>query len=163
MKTLIDYQYFNGIFVVNFIDNLGTKTTTSFNGDDIFNGSAINNTADLDALIQSKINSLPDKKATVKYVNLLNETFSIAGQFYPLKTQKIEDLTAPQIAAVNALKVFILSYTGNPLLSLQGELGAHSVTINGVFYGGQSYVDLVAASNGTIVNAILLTIEIFNS
>jgi hypothetical protein len=113
--------------------------------------------------IQSKLNNLPKTKANVEDINFLDDTFSISGDFYPLKTQKVDSLTSSQIAIVDSLKAFVLSYTGQPLISLKGRLGTHSVTINGTLYDGQAYIDLVAASNGAIVNAILLTIEIFNS
>ncbi len=159
MKTItnISISENDNKVVVNFINDIGQATFLPYTKEDFTTLLAFNNE------VQAKLDALPKTKATVRYVNLLNETFSISGEFYPLKTQKIVDLTVPQIAVVDALKAFILSYTGVALTSLEGELGTHSVSINGVFYSGQAYLDMVTASNGAIVNAIMLTIQIFNS
>ncbi len=159
MKTItnISISENDNKVVVNFINDIGQATFLPYTKEDFATILAFNNE------VQAKLDALPKTKATVQYVNLINETFSIAGDFYPLKTQVIVDLPPPQIAVVDAFKDFILSYTGAPLKSAEGKIGTHSVTINGIFYGGQSYLDMAAASNGTITNIILLTITIFNS
>ena len=155
MKTI------NYISIDTASKNYVVNYTNEINGSSIYTSTY---TTDISVSgITDIINALPKARAKVVYVSLLNDTFSISGEFYPLKTEEVSSLTAPQIATVDALKAFILSYTGGALTSLLGEIGKDKVVINGITYEGQTYLDMVAASTGTIQSAILLTFDIFNA
>jgi hypothetical protein len=163
MKTLINSLIEgNGNVLNNYFDDIKNKNCLNIKVSDLTPDELIayNNWI---AVIQTRLNALPRVKAKVKFINLLDGTFSISGEYYPLKTQRIIDLTPEQKVITNALYNFVLNYTGSQLLSLEGEIGALRVVINGVVYSGQEYLDLVSASGNVIYNSILLTIDIFNS
>ncbi|MBI1837795.1 MAG: hypothetical protein HYR91_11090 [Flavobacteriia bacterium] len=164
MKTLTGFNLIAdlGKVAISYTDNLGKSKTVLANVEDIF---ANDLTEEVTTYLASNSN-VPLSTAMVKDIKVEGGTFAISGDVLPLKLQVISDLNTKFKATYDAFDNFINSYTGSPIVSLASTLGTGKVVINGVTYDSTttpSYETLYSASNGTMKEATLMGIKIFNN
>jgi len=162
MKTLKKYQVVNDLFVITYTDNLNVEKTVSTLATDVYDGSVISSEDDVKTLVESYVQTIPNSNDRVKNILINNGAFTIVGSAYPPILKLVSDLSVSDKVIYDAFDSFIDSYTGTPLSSLVSVLNTNEVKINGTTYIGQDYIDLVAASNGTLLNATMLAVTLLN-
>lgn len=119
-------------------------------------------------MLQGKLDILPQIKAKIYNVLLLDGIFFIQGESYPPQSHKVSNLSTSvlvtgtsltQKQASDNLYSFVLSATGSPLVSLSAPFGTNTVVINGVT---MNYTTISTASGSVLANATQLAIDLFN-
>ena len=162
MKTLKKYQTVNDLFVISYTDNLNIEKTISALATDIYDGSSISTENDVKTLVEIYVQAIPNSNDRVKNILINNGAFTIVGSAYPPILKLVSDLSVADKVIYDAFDSFIDSYTGMKLSSLVSVLNTNEVKINGITYIGQDYIDLVVASNGTLLNATMLAVKLLN-
>jgi len=162
MKTLKKYQVVNDLFVITYTDNLNAEKTVSALAIDVYDGSAISSENDVKTLVEIYVQAIPNSNDRVKNILINNGAFTIVGSAYPPILKLVSDLIVADKVIYDAFDSFVDTYTGTKLSSLVSVLNTNEVKINGTTYIGQDYIDLVAASNGTLLNATMLAVTLLN-
>lgn len=157
----------NRNLIVNYIDEVGKQTTIAIKSSDFTTQEAITSTA-FRALIQTRLDALSIIKAKIFNVMLLDGIFFIQGESYPPQSYKVVNLSTETLVTGTSLTQkqvcdnlysFVLSATGNPLVSLSAPFSTNTVVINDVT---MNYTTISTASGSILTNATQLVIDLFN-
>ena len=159
MKNLKAYQLMseNGLFIISYKNNLGDDKTISVEKSIITN-------EDITSKVEAYLESLPNEKDRVKNIEMKNGYFTIIGEKLSPKLKVINELSNDDLSKFTAFDNFILEYTGLRINALSSVLNTNCVKINDIIYNqdsNPSYNDLVTASNGTLLTATLMAINLF--